>query len=255
MSEVTNKAVIVTGASRGIGAATARAFARAGARVLLTARSAQAIETIAAEIRADGGEAAAQATDVSRWEDVQAMVARCQTLYGSVDVLVNNAGVIQPIATIAESNPEAWTQAAMINYFGTYYGLRAVLPVMQAQGSGVVVNLSSGAATSPLEGWSHYCSAKAGAAMLTRCAQREARAGVRIVGLSPGTVATDMQVAIKASGINPVSQLDPSVHIPADWPAQAIVWLCTQDAAEFAGTDVSLRDPEIRARVGLSDRA
>lgn len=252
MTELTDKAVIVNGASRGIGAATARAFARAGAHVLLAARSARAIDTIAAEIRAEGGEAAARAADVTQWDQVQALVAKCQSLYGSVDVLVNNAGVIQPIATITQSDPEAWVQAATINYFGTYYGLRAALPVMQSQGSGVVVNLSSGAATSPLEGWSHYCSAKAAAAMLTRCAQREARAGVRIVGLSPGTVATDMQVQIKASGINPVSQLDPSVHIPAEWPAKAIVWLATSEAAEFDGTDVSLRDPDIRARVGLT---
>ncbi len=251
MTELTDKAVIVTGASRGIGAATARVFARAGALVLLAARSAQAIDTIASEIRAEGGEAAAQATDVAQWDHVQALVAKCQNLYGSVDVLVNNAGVIQPIATIAQSDPEAWVRAGAINYFGTYYGLRAALPVMQSQGAGVVVNLSSGAATSPLEGWSHYCSAKAAAAMLTQCAQREARAGVRIVGLSPGTVATDMQVQIKASGINPVSQLDPSVHIPAEWAAKAIVWLTTPEAAEFAGTDVSLRDPDIRARIGL----
>lgn len=252
MSELTNKAVIVTGASRGIGAATARAFARAGARVLLSARSAAAIETIAAEIRASGGEAAAHPADVAKWEDVEALANRCQTLYGGIDVMVNNAGVIEPISTLAGSDPAAWAHAGAINYFGTYHGLRAVLPSMHAQSSGVVVNLSSGAATSPLEGWSHYCSAKAAAAMLTQCAQREARAGVRIIGLSPGTVATDMQVQIKASGINPVSQLDPNAHIPPDWAAKAIVWLCTEEASGYAGTDVSLRDPDVRARIGLT---
>ena len=123
---------------------------------------------------------------------------------------------------------------------------------MEAQGSGVIVNVSSGAATSALEGWSHYCSSKAAALSLTRCADREyADKGIRVVGMSPGTVATEMQDAIRASGVNPVSQLDPSVHIPAEWPARAIVWLCTEDAAEFAGTDFSLKDDAGRRRVGL----
>ena len=90
--------------------------------------------------------------------------------------------------------------------------------------------------------------------MLTRCLDKENRGdGIRAIGLSPGTVATEMQVLIKASGINPVSQLDPSVHIPADWPAKAIGWLCGPDAAEFRGDDVSLRDEDIRRHIGLID--
>lgn len=251
MQDIAGKAVIVTGASRGIGEATARAFAKAGARVVLAARSKDAIQAHVKEILAEGGEAAAQETDVAKWEDVARLVDRCRDLYGRVDVLVNNAGVIDPIAPLAKTDPAAWSHAVDINFKGIYYGLRAALPVMQKQGSGVIVNISSGAATSPLEGWSQYCASKAGAAMLTRCADRESSAGVRVVGLSPGTVATEMQVKIKASGINPVSQLDPSVHIPAEWPAKAILWLCTADAAAFAGEDVSLRDPEIRARAGI----
>jgi NAD(P)-dependent dehydrogenase (short-subunit alcohol dehydrogenase family) len=125
---------------------------------------------------------------------------------------------------------------------------------MAARGSGVIVNISSGAATSPLEGWSAYCASKAAVLMLTRCVHLEfAGQGVRCVGLSPGTVATDMQAAIKASGINPVSQLDWAVHIPPDWAARAVAWACTDDAREFDGGDISLRDEDIRRRVGLID--
>ncbi|MEO1001058.1 MAG: short-chain dehydrogenase, partial [Pseudomonadota bacterium] len=88
--------------------------------------------------------------------------------------------------------------------------------------------------------------------MLTMCADKEAGlAGVNAIGLSPGTVATEMQVQIKASGINPVSQLDPSVHIPADWPARAIVWLAGPDGARFKGQEVKLRDEEVRREIGL----
>lgn len=253
MSEFDDKAVIVTGASRGIGEATARAFAAAGARVLLAARSEGAITAVAREIREAGGAAEAMAVDVAQWGQVQAMVARCRDAFGGVDILVNNAGVIEPISALDRSDPAAWAQAVDINLKGVYFGLRAALPHMRRASRGVVVNISSGAANSPLEGWSHYCASKAGAKMLTACADREAPSGVRVVGLSPGTVATQMQVEIKASGINPVSQLAPSAHIPPEWPARAILWLCTEDAAEFAGTDVSLRDPDIRARIGLPE--
>ena len=88
--------------------------------------------------------------------------------------------------------------------------------------------------------------------MLTRAADLEARAaGVRVMSLSPGTVATDMQVVIKASGVNPVSKLDPSVHIPADWPARALVWMCSPDADAHLGQELSLRDEALRNRLGL----
>lgn len=251
--DFTGKAVVVTGASRGIGAATAREFAACGAAVVLSARSGDAIEAIAAEIRAGGGEAIALAGDVSRWEDVEAAVATCVAEFGAIHALINNAGVIDPISRLESSDPEGWAQAIDINVKGVYYGLRAALPRMQAAGEGVVVNVSSGAATGALEGWSHYNASKAAVLSLTRTADAElGGAGpVRVVGLSPGTVATEMQVVIKASGVNPVSRLDPSAHIPSEWPAKAMVWLCSADGAAFRGDDVSLRDEEIRRRVGL----
>ena len=89
--------------------------------------------------------------------------------------------------------------------------------------------------------------------MLTRAADLENREhGIRILGLSPGTVATEMQREIKASGINPVSSLDWSDHIPAEWPAKALVWMCSAEADAFLGTDISLRDENIRRKVGLT---
>ena len=252
MSHLKSKTAVITGASRGIGAATARHFASEGANVVLAARSTGDIEAIAEDIHAAGGAASAIACDVSRYEDVEAAMALADTAFGGVDFLINNAGVIDPISRLESSDPEGWAKCIDINVNGVYYGLRAALPRMLAAGSGVAVNISSGAATGALEGWSHYCASKAAVLSLTRTADKElGDSPVRVVGLSPGTVATEMQVLIKASGINPVSQLDPSVHIPADWPAKAIGWLCGPDAAEFRGDDVSLRDEDIRRRVGL----
>ncbi len=253
MSELQGKAAVVTGASRGIGAAVARELARLGVGVVLAARTLGESETVAAEIRQAGGRAEALACDVARYEQVAAAAERCRALYGSLDILVNNAGVIEPIAPLAESDPALWGQAIDINVKGVYHGLRAAVPLMLEQGGGTVVNISSGAATSALEGWSHYCSSKAAVLMLTRCVHKEyAAQGIKVVGLSPGTVATDMQRAIKASGVNPVSQLDWSAHIPPDWPAKAVAWLCTPAADDLAGDDVALRSEEIRRRIGLT---
>jgi NAD(P)-dependent dehydrogenase (short-subunit alcohol dehydrogenase family) len=119
--------------------------------------------------------------------------------------------------------------------------------------SGTILTISSGAAHNAIEAWSHYCSSKAGAAMLTRMAHLENAAyGLRCMGLSPGTVATQMQKEIKTSGINAVSQLDWDIHIPAEWPAQTLLWMCGTDADAWLGEEISLRDESIRARVGLS---
>ncbi|MDX8355057.1 SDR family oxidoreductase [Cognatiyoonia sp. IB215182] len=244
------KTVLVTGASRGIGAAAARAFADAGANVALVARSTDAIAEIAGEI---GDQALAIPCDVSRHTEVEMAVAATANTFGGLDVLINNAGAIDPIGHLVETDPEAWGRVIDINLKGVMYGMRAAMPGMIAQGHGTIINISSGAAHGPVEGWTAYCSSKAGAYMLTRAADKEAREkGLRILGLSPGTVATQMQRDIKESGINPVSQLDWSVHIPPEWPAQALLWMCTPEADEYLGTDVSLRDEDVRAKVGLT---
>lgn len=253
MTHISGKTVVITGASRGIGEATARHMADRGARVVLAARTGRAIEAISREIAAGGGQAAAVRCDVGDYGQFSAMMNQAAERFGRVDVLVNNAGAIEPIARLADSDPDAWGSIVDTNLKGVYHGLRTAIPQMVDQGGGTIVNISSGAATSALEGWSHYCATKAAVLSLTRCADKEYRdQGVTIVGLSPGTVATEMQVAIRASGVNPVSQLDPAVHIPAEWVASAIEFLCGEGGREFAGADFSLKTEEGRARAGLS---
>ncbi|MEM7290733.1 MAG: SDR family oxidoreductase [Pseudomonadota bacterium] len=249
MQELSGKTAIITGASKGIGEAAARYLGSVGVNVVLAARSENSVTKIASEINASGGSAFGITCDVADYQQVKAVVELAKKTFGSVDILVNNAGLIDPISRIEDSDPAEWDTVIDVNVKGIYYGTRAALPLMKQQGSGVIINISSGAATSALEGWSHYCASKAAAYSLTRCTHREeAENGIRVVGLSPGTVATDMQVSIKSSGINPVSQLDPSVHIPPQWVAKAIAWLATDDAREFDGDDVSLRDENIRQR-------
>jgi len=246
---VHGKTVMITGASRGIGAAAAEVFAAAGANVVLVARGAEAISALAASI---GDRALAVPCDVSNFAQVESAVRAAEDAFGSVDILVNNAGMIEPVAHLAAIDPADWDRVIDVNLKGVFYGMRAVLPGMIARGGGTILNISSGAATSPMEGWSHYCASKAGVLMLTAMADKENRAdGVRVLGLSPGTVATDMQREIKESGVNPVSELDWSVHIPPEWPAKTLMWMCGPEADGFLGQDILLRDEGIRRAVGL----
>ncbi len=253
MHSLDSKTVVITGASRGIGAAAAVAFAEAGARVALLARDLDACQKTAASLESAGHEALAIRCDVADYGNVDAALQQCVDHFGQLDVMVNNAGVIDPIGLMESVDPAAWSDAVDINLKGTFNGMHAALPHLLAAGGGTVLNVSSGAAQTALAGWSHYCAAKAACSMLTRCTHVEYQdRAIRVMGLSPGTVATDMQVKIKASGINAVSKLDPNVHIDPSWPARAMVWMCSPDAAVFAGQEIALRDPDIRARIGLT---
>ena len=247
--KLTGQSVSITGASRGIGEAAARAFAKAGAKVMLAARSTAEIERIAAEI---GGGAQAIACDVADFDQVKAAVDATVAAFGRLDVFIGNAGVIGPLGPLEEADPEDWGQVIDINLKGVFIGMKAAAPAMLSQGGGTIITISSGAAHNAVDGWSAYCASKAGAYMLTRCGHVEyGPRGIRVLGLSPGTVATDMQRTIKDSGVSHVARLDWSVHIPPEWPAEALLWMCGPDADEFLGKDVSLREEGIRKRVGL----
>ena len=246
--DLSGKTVVVTGASRGIGASAARVFADAGANVALLARSAAPLEVLAAEI---GARALALPCDVADFAAVEAALAKAKSQFGSLDILIANAGMIDPIARLTEADPADWARLIQVNISGVFNIMRAGVPMMNKQG-GTVISIGSGAAQRPLEGWSAYCSSKAGSLMLMQALDLEEREnGLRVMSLSPGTVATQMQREIKASGINAVSQLDWEDHIPPEWPAQTLLWMCSADADDYLGAEVSLRDETIRRRVGL----
>lgn len=246
-ASVAGKSVLITGASRGIGAATARLFAEAGAKLGLAGRPSEALSLLAADIGAT-----VIPCDVAEFAQVERAVQAMVDAHGTLDILINNAGVIAPIAPIASAHAGDWGRQIDVNLKGVFHGMRAALPVMQNAGSGTILTVGSGAAYSPLEGWSGYCASKAGAIMMTQAAHLEAGDTVRILSLSPGTVATDMQAAIKVSGLNPVSQLDWSAHVPPEWPARALLWMCDPASDAYRGQEVSLRDQTVRDELGLS---
>jgi len=252
MSALDGKVIIVTGASRGIGAAAAVALSQAGATVVLTSRESDRLAGVALSIARAGGTVSSRGCDVSDYRQCASVVDEMTDRYGRIDALINNAGVIEPIASIAESDPAVWARNIDINLTGAYHAIRAVLPGMLAACGGTIVNVSSGAAIRPLEGWSAYCSAKAGLHMLTRAVALEtAGQGIRMFGFQPGTTDTDMQVLIRASGVNPVSQIPRGNLTPVAHPAAAIVYLCTAAADDLSGQEFSLRDDAFRTRLGI----
>jgi NAD(P)-dependent dehydrogenase (short-subunit alcohol dehydrogenase family) len=242
---------LVMGASVGLGAAIAEALAARGAAVALAARRRDAVEALAARIEAAGGRAIGLGCDIATPADVDAAVAATLARFGRLDHLINNAGVIDPIGRFLDTDPKEWARLIGINLVGAAYACRAALPHL-LRSRGVVVNISSGAAHAPREGWTAYCTSKAGLAMLTRGLALEYGAeGVRFHGFAPGLVRTAMQEKIRASGLNEISRMPIEALQPPELPAAIVAWLCTAEAADWPSGECSIRDDALRARAGV----
>lgn len=193
-----SKTVIVTGASRGLGAATAAALVERGANVVLNARSQGALQEVAGEMDPAGEQTLVVAGDVGDTALCRKLVAQAVARFGRLDGLVNNAGVLRPIAPLAESDPAGWRTNLAVNVLGPAVLTHFALPHLRA-GRGRVVNVSSGAAVKAMAGWSAYCTAKAALNHLTRVLAVEEPAVVALA-LRPGVVDTAMQAAIREEG-------------------------------------------------------
>ncbi|MBO1256201.1 SDR family oxidoreductase [Alteromonas sp. 5E99-2] len=245
------KTVLVIGASQGIGLAAAKKFGEQGARVFLAARSLDVIEKQSNLLIKQGVSATALHCDVTQYQSVVKCVETVLAT-DSLDFVVNSAGTIDPLAHLINSDPDLWAKAVDVNLKGSYNVIRACAPHMRSQGGGTIINLSSGAANSILEGWSHYCSTKAAAKKLTEVAHKElSHYNIHVIGLSPGTVATEMMKKIRDAKINVVSNLDWSSHISPESVALGIVYLCGPEGGHYSGTDFSLKTEEGRKLVGL----
>lgn len=237
------QSAVVTGGAGGIGLATCRALGALGARVTFTARSAASLASAQADL---AGIATGVLCDITDRAALAALVGQ------GFDILINNAATVQPIGRITDLTVEAFSANIETNLTAQFNAIRLCLPAMLARGRGTVVNVSSGAAHRPQEGWSAYCAGKAGLAMLTRSLHLEyGDQGIRAFGLAPGVVDTAMQGVIRASGINPVSQLPRASLAPADQPGRALAWLCTAAADPLIGQELDIRDPDLRAAAGL----
>lgn len=188
--ELDGKVVVVTGASKGIGSAIAAAFAAAGAKVVLAARTHETLEQVAADLRESGAEAIAVPTDVTDVDAVQRLIEQALNAYQRVDILVNNAGIgyFGPVVDFA---PDDWDTVLNSNLKAVYLCAKYALPSMLAHGSGQIINVLSIAAKVAFEASAAYCAAKAGALALTKVLAAEVRQqNIRVTAVLPGSVHT-----------------------------------------------------------------
>jgi NAD(P)-dependent dehydrogenase (short-subunit alcohol dehydrogenase family) len=192
MGSLDGKVALVTGASGGIGAATARALSREGARVAIVARREAESQRVVETIRAAGGDACFIRTDVSRADAVARMVEAVKSWGGRLDIAVNNAAVLEAAGT-AETNPAKWDEIIATNLSGVFYGMKYEILAMRESGGGAIVNVLSGAAMTPIPGQAAYTASKFGALGLTLVAAlEEAPRGIRINAVCPGATQTGM---------------------------------------------------------------
>lgn len=200
MSGVDGKVVAITGASSGIGEATAVLLAAGGAKVVLGARRADRLQALAERITSAGGAAVWTRTDVRRREDLTALVAFTRREYGRLDVLINNAGV-GPISPLDELRVDEWDDMVDINFKGVLHGIAAALPVFRVQGSGHVVNVVSTAGLRIVPNQAVYAATKNAVRTVSEGLRQEAGADLRVTMVSPGYVGTDFADSVTSPGV------------------------------------------------------
>ncbi|RKS97232.1 NAD(P)-dependent dehydrogenase (short-subunit alcohol dehydrogenase family) [Streptomyces sp. 3211.6] len=241
----TGKTALVTGAGSGIGRAIALAFAAEGASVVAAGRTSDSLDQTVALIEKEGGTAAAVTADVSRSEDVRALVRRTVEHFGSLDVAVNNAGVFRGGAPVADLPEEDWRTLLDVNVTGVLLGLQAQIAQMRDQpAGGAIVNISSNlGAHSRIPGVAGYIATKAAVSALTRAAALDhIPDGIRINAVSPGPVATTMSLwpgetdadrAVRMKGALPLGRVSSTEEVAA-----AVLYLASPDAASVVGSDL-----------------
>jgi NADP-dependent 3-hydroxy acid dehydrogenase YdfG len=227
-SSITGKVVLITGASSGIGEAAARLLAEEGAKVVLGARRADRLKQIAAEISAKGGAAEFRPVDVANRADVQAFVKFAQERFGRVDVMFNNAGVM-PASPMNALKTDDWDRIVDINIKGVLNGIAAALPVMEAQGSGHILNTASTGAHAVGPKYGVYCASKYAVRAITEGLRQEMDT-IRVTLISPGVTETELGHDITdTASAESLKQLRRAA-LSADAVARAVLYAVSQPA-------------------------
>jgi NADP-dependent 3-hydroxy acid dehydrogenase YdfG len=235
MPEVRGRVVAITGASSGIGAATALLLAGRGAKVVLGARGARRLDALAARVAEAGGEVAAVPTDVRRREDVAALVALARERFGRLDVLVGNAGVM-PISPLDELRVDDWDEMVDVNIRGVLHGIAAALPVFREQGSGHFVHTASTAAHRTVPNQAVYSGTKVAVRAISEGLRQEAGENLRVTVVSPGITRTNFAEHIRSEGVrSALENTGNEIAMPADAVARAIAFAIEQPAGVDVG--------------------
>jgi NADP-dependent 3-hydroxy acid dehydrogenase YdfG len=235
MSAIKDKVVVITGASSGIGEATALLLAERGAKVVMGARGLERLEALAARITEAGGEADFARTDVRRRDDVDALVKLASERFGKVDVLVNNAG-IGPISPLDQLHVEDWEDMIDINIKGVLYGIAAALPLFRSQGFGHFINTASVAAHRVVPNMAVYAGTKIAVRAISEGLRQEAGEKLRVTVISPGFTRTNFADSMTDAGVKAqiVASME-SFAMPPDAIARAIAFAIEQPAGVDVG--------------------
>ena len=230
-SNIADKVVVITGASSGLGASTAKLLARHGAKVVLGARRKDRIDAVVQEIAAAGGTAIGFAADVTKRADVEALIQGAVDRFGRVDVLVNNAGIMA-IAPIQLLKVEEWDRQIDVNIRGVLYGVAAALPHMQQQQSGHIINLASVTGIKVFApGGTVYSATKFAVRALTEGLRMELHAeNIRCTMISPGAIASELQDGSSDPSSATFVKEFYKIAIPADAVARAVLYAIAQPA-------------------------
>ena len=234
------KVALVTGAAGGIGSATARKFAAAGAKVVVADIDEEGAGATVEQIRSAGGDAAAVAVDVGDSGSVEAMVAFTVATYGGLDIAHNNAGIVGAGANIADMPDETWRRGIDVMLSGVFYGIKHEVPAILARGGGAIINTSSGAGLIGFPGMANYVAAKHGVIGLTKTAALEYIGhGIRINAICPGTARSRMvdewmqgsaEAEAQVAALHPIGRI-----ADADEIAEAVLWLASPASSFVVG--------------------
>lgn len=236
------KVALIAGASKGIGAVTAQAFARAGAAVVLAARDEQALAAVADGIRAEGGRALAVRTDVGDADSVEHLVERTIAEFGRLDAAFNNATDGPPPAPLADIDPDGFDRAIRVNIRGTFLGMKYQIPAMLRTGGGAIVNMASLAGLQGVANLAGYVAGKAGIIGLTTVAALDyADQGIRVNVLAPGPILTYHleaagEEAQRMAGLStPMRRVGQAREV-----ADAVLWLCSDQSSFVTGVTIPI---------------
>jgi NAD(P)-dependent dehydrogenase (short-subunit alcohol dehydrogenase family) len=247
------RVAIITGASRGIGAAAARAFAEAGAAVVLAARTAEAIASIAEEIRSAGGKALAVPTDVTDSESVQRLVETTVATFGRLDLAFNNAGAGQMPKPLAEISFEDFEAGLKANLYGAFLGMKFQIPAMLAAGGGAIVNMASTAGLQGAPGMGPYSAGKHGVVALTKSAALDyGKSNIRVNALAPGPIVNEQMSRLPEDRLQQIARFVPLGRLGrTEEVARAAVWLCSDDASFITGAVLSIDGGRLAGGAGV----
>jgi NAD(P)-dependent dehydrogenase (short-subunit alcohol dehydrogenase family) len=234
------KTAFITGAASGIGRATAVAFAAEGARVVVTDRVEAALQETAESVKESGGEVLAIACDVSKPEEIEAAVAQAVNTFGRIDCAFNNAGVENKATPLHEIELEEWDRILSINLRGTFVCMKHEIAQMVRQGSGVVVNTSSGAGIRGVAGGASYAASKHAMIGMTKSAALDyAKQNIRVNCVLPGNIATPMMDRFTGGDIQKAIDLEPVGRLgKPEEIAEAVLWMCSDLGGFVTGASI-----------------